>query len=181
MALLVLPLGAQRMVLPPPVADPMHWSTVTPAVVVPTGTLLVTVTSQYTLLPPPVTMPLHWFTDVTSWLDEVVLIVAVVALVVILLGMRLFRSSDRRRRRSTDMVYIDRDAARYGRASPATTTDRVARAPRGGPATATHYGTDQPMAPTFNSPKRTVRSGPAHQPPPPPSRSTSPWAATPSP
>jgi hypothetical protein len=72
-ALVVLPLGAQRTVLPPPVADPMHWSTVTPAVVVPTGTLLVTVTSQYTLLPPPVTMPLHWFTDVTSWLDEVVL------------------------------------------------------------------------------------------------------------
>jgi hypothetical protein len=44
----------------------MHWSTVTPDVGVPTGTLLVTVTSQITLLPPPVTMPLHWFTEVTS-------------------------------------------------------------------------------------------------------------------
>jgi hypothetical protein len=54
------------MVLPPPVPDPMHWSTVTPEVDVPTGTLLVTVTLQYTLLPPPVTMPLHWLTEVTS-------------------------------------------------------------------------------------------------------------------
>jgi hypothetical protein len=53
-------------VLPPPEADPMHWSTVTPEVDAPTGTLLVTVTLQYTLLPPPVTMPLHWFTEVTS-------------------------------------------------------------------------------------------------------------------
>jgi hypothetical protein len=48
------------------VADPMHWSTVTGAAVVPTGTLLVTVTLQNTLEPPPVTMPLHWFTEVTS-------------------------------------------------------------------------------------------------------------------
>jgi hypothetical protein len=51
----------------------MHWSTVTAGVDVPTGTLLVTVTLQYTLLPPPVTMPSHWFTDVTSWVDVVVL------------------------------------------------------------------------------------------------------------
>jgi hypothetical protein len=73
-ALVVLPPGAHPWVLPPPVADPMHWLTVTPAVDVPTGTLLVTVTLQYTLLPPPVTMPLHWFTDVTSCVDDVALV-----------------------------------------------------------------------------------------------------------
>ncbi len=61
--------------LPPPLAEPMHWLTVTSEVDVPTGTSLVTVTSQYTLLPPPVTMPLHWFTDVTSWVEEVVLVI----------------------------------------------------------------------------------------------------------
>lgn len=47
----------------------------TAAVDVPTGTLLVTVTLQYTLLPPPVTMPLHWFTEVTSWVEDVVLVI----------------------------------------------------------------------------------------------------------
>ncbi len=46
----------------------------TAAVDVPTGTLLVTVTLQYMLLPPPVTMPLHWFTEVTSWVEVVVLL-----------------------------------------------------------------------------------------------------------
>ena len=35
---------------------------------------MVTVTLQYTLLPPPVTIPLHWLTDVTSWVDMVVLV-----------------------------------------------------------------------------------------------------------
>ena len=33
-----------------------------------------TLTLQYVLLPPPYTMPLHWFTDVTSWVDVVVLL-----------------------------------------------------------------------------------------------------------
>lgn len=60
--------------LPPPVADPMHWFTVMPDVAVPSGTLFVTMTLQYTLLPPPVTMPLHWFTEVTSWFDEVLVV-----------------------------------------------------------------------------------------------------------
>jgi len=31
-----------------------------------------TVTLQVTLLPPPVTMPLHWFTEVTSWVEVVI-------------------------------------------------------------------------------------------------------------
>lgn len=35
---------------------------------------MVTVTLQYTLLPPSVTMPLHWFTEVTSWFEDVVLV-----------------------------------------------------------------------------------------------------------
>ncbi len=65
-ALVVLPVGLHTSVSPPPVADPMHWSTVTSEVDVPTGTSLVTVTSQYTLLPPPVAIPLHWSTEVTS-------------------------------------------------------------------------------------------------------------------
>ena len=34
-----------------------------------------TVTLQYTLLPPPVTIPLHWLTEVTSWVDDVVLVI----------------------------------------------------------------------------------------------------------
>ncbi len=33
-----------------------------------------TLTLQYVLLPPPYTMPLHWLTDVTSWVDVVVLL-----------------------------------------------------------------------------------------------------------
>jgi len=74
-ALVVLPFGAQAWVLPPPVADPMHWSTVTPAVEVPVGTLLVTETLQITLLPPPVTIPLHWLTDVTNCVDVVTLLI----------------------------------------------------------------------------------------------------------
>jgi len=37
--------------------------------------LLVTVTLQYTLLPPPFTIPLHWSTEVTSWFDEVLLVI----------------------------------------------------------------------------------------------------------
>jgi hypothetical protein len=73
-ALVVLPPGAHATVPPAPVTDPMHWSTVMPDSAVPAGTLLVTATLQYTLLPPPLTMPLHWLTDVTSWVDEVVLV-----------------------------------------------------------------------------------------------------------
>jgi hypothetical protein len=45
--------------------------TVTFAVDVAAGTLLVTETLQITLLPPAVTMLLHWLTEVTSWLDVV--------------------------------------------------------------------------------------------------------------
>ena len=60
--------------VPPPVPDPMHWSTVSPVVDVPVGTSLITVTLHVTLLPPPFTTPLHWLTDVTSWVDEVVLV-----------------------------------------------------------------------------------------------------------
>ena len=37
------------------------------------GKLLVTETLQVTSLPPPLTMPSHWSTEVTSWVDEVVL------------------------------------------------------------------------------------------------------------
>ena len=33
------------------------------------------VTLQYTLLPPPVTIPLHWSTEVTSWLEDTVLVI----------------------------------------------------------------------------------------------------------
>ena len=45
-----------------------------PDVGVPAGMLSVTVTLQYTLLPAPFTMPLHWFTDVTSWVEVMVLV-----------------------------------------------------------------------------------------------------------
>jgi hypothetical protein len=72
-ALVVLPPGSHAWVLPPPVADPMHWSTVAAGSDAPIGTLLVTETLQYTLLPPSVTMPSHWFTEVTSWVEIVVL------------------------------------------------------------------------------------------------------------
>jgi hypothetical protein len=72
-ALVVLPTGVQFTApLPPPVAEPMHWLTVTFVVDVAAGTLLVTVTLQCTSLPPPLTMLLHWLTEVTSWLDVVV-------------------------------------------------------------------------------------------------------------
>lgn len=70
MAVVVLLVGSQFSVLV--VADPMHWSTVTAAVGVPTGTLLVTLTLQYTLLPPTSVMLLHWFTEVTSWVESIV-------------------------------------------------------------------------------------------------------------
>jgi hypothetical protein len=33
-----------------------------------------TITLQVTLLPPPVTMPLHWFTEVTSWVEVVIVV-----------------------------------------------------------------------------------------------------------
>ena len=36
---------------------------------------MTTDTLQFTLLPPPVTMPLHWSTEVTSWFDEVTVVV----------------------------------------------------------------------------------------------------------
>jgi hypothetical protein len=45
-AFVVLPVGGQISVLPPPLADPTHWSTVTAALDVPTGTLFVTLTLQ---------------------------------------------------------------------------------------------------------------------------------------
>jgi hypothetical protein len=56
-ALVVLATGAHIVVGPvgetPPWPEPMHWLTVTPEVGVPTGMLLMIVTSQVTLLPPP--------------------------------------------------------------------------------------------------------------------------------
>jgi hypothetical protein len=68
-ALVVSPFGTHDTVLPPPVPDPMHWLTVTPAAFVPTTILLVILTLQITLLPPPLAMPLHCLTEVTSVVD----------------------------------------------------------------------------------------------------------------
>lgn len=73
-ALVVLPMGVQ-VVVPPLPPEPWHWSTVTPEVAVPAGTVLSTVTSQVRSLPPPVTMPLHWSAEVTSCFDVLTVVV----------------------------------------------------------------------------------------------------------
>src|SRR5271155_6131936 len=60
---------------PPWPDDEPHWSTVTPVVPVPTGTLLTTVTLHITLFPAPVTMLLHWSTEETSEPEVLTLVV----------------------------------------------------------------------------------------------------------
>jgi len=115
-----------------------------------------------------------------SRLDEVVLVVAVVALVAILVVVRLLRSSDRRRRKSAVGVYVDRDAARYGRSAatiPSPVSDPSSRTTGVGPASPSRHGSDQPMARSFTSPKKDGHAGPPRSAVPVPIRPSSPWSA----
>ncbi|MEO7442268.1 MAG: hypothetical protein ABIW46_01895 [Acidimicrobiales bacterium] len=78
-ALMVAPSGLHDVVgwVPPPRPEPLHWLMVAGVGVDTPVMLFTTRTEQVTAPPPPFPDPSHWVTEVTSWLEGVVVVVHV--------------------------------------------------------------------------------------------------------
>ena len=100
-------------------------------------------------------------------LAEVVLVGAIIVFGIVLLVMRMRRSTDRNRRKASATGYFDRDVARYGSGGHGTVMPGEASL-HNGPA-AGRSGSGVPMAPSFAAPKAAGRGRPGDNGPTPPS------------